>query len=271
MRVPAARMATPLVLGEQVEAPRYGDDWTEAASRKFYAAYKEYQRRIAVANAGQVRHQVVSVRQLIPSYIRICFERAYNGRVEFDDVGLMTAVQKHAGYTTTGGAHERGQASAQLRKVVTMQRSGGSVKDRAMKAGSSLERYFSENLTVQALFRASNGDWLPGPAESVSSALVDGIWPPPFRQYVRSELTYKDGWKKNPDIVLDTMFAAAEQWKFIEAHGSDSDKRVDSRQGKGKAQSSTGECYNCQEKGHYANKCPHPRKQGGGRGGAGEG
>ena len=50
-----------------------------------------------------------------------------------------------------------------------------------------------ENPEVDALYRASNGEYLPGPAESVSIALVDGISPSDFRNSVPTELTYVEG------------------------------------------------------------------------------
>ncbi|CAM9843066.1 unnamed protein product [Sphacelaria rigidula] len=79
-----------------------------------------------------------------------------------------------------------------------------------MMVSSAMETCFAKNLTVQAMYRAEDRSWLPGPADSVSIALVDGISPPEFKAYVRSVLTYVDGWKKNPTVVFNTMFDAAE-------------------------------------------------------------
>ena len=119
---------TPLVLREQIDAPRYGDEWTEEASRKFFAAYCEYQERIAVANtSSQIQHQLVGVSQLVPSYVRRCFERMYSGRKQMDADALLAAIKKHAGYTTKDGRHERTRAAAALRKAVVMQKSDESV------------------------------------------------------------------------------------------------------------------------------------------------
>ena len=264
---------TPLVLSEQIDAPRYGDDWTEEASRKFFAAYCEYQERIAVANiSSQIQHQLVGVSQLVPSYVRRCFERMYSGRKQMDADALLAAIKKHAGYTTTkDGRHERTRAAAALRKAVVLQKSDESVKARAMKVGSALEKFFSENLAVRALYRAENGDWLPGPAESVSQALVDGISPPEFRQYVKAELTYVDGWKRDPYSVLDKMYEAAEQWKFLEQYAP---KTQGAARGGTRPQVGTQQhdsrsprpltCNNCSELGHFARDCPHPRAQGAG-------
>ncbi|CAM9293347.1 unnamed protein product, partial [Sphacelaria rigidula] len=98
-----------------------------------------------------------------------------------------------------------------------MPQSGGiSVKGRAVMVSSAMDFVFAENLTVQAMNRAEDWSWLPGPAESVSTALVDGISPPEFKAYVRSVLTYVDGWKKNPTVVFNKIFDAADQRKFIE-------------------------------------------------------
>ena len=82
--------------------------------------------------------------------------------------------------------------------------------------------YFCEKPDVDALYRASNGEYLPGPAESVSIALVDGISPTDFRNRARTELTYGEGWKNQPNAVLRRMIDQAEAWKIVEAHGSSS-------------------------------------------------
>ena len=58
--------ATPVELGEQLDPPKYGELWSEAASRVFFASYREYEQRVKFANAeGVVRRQLMSVSQLI--------------------------------------------------------------------------------------------------------------------------------------------------------------------------------------------------------------
>ena len=91
-----------------------------------------------------------------------------------------------------------------------------------MHVSSALEKYFCENPEVDALYPASNGEYLPGPAESVSIALVDGISTTDFRNRVRTELTCVEGWKKQPNAVQRRMTDQAEAWKIVEAHGSSS-------------------------------------------------
>ena len=116
----------------------------------------------------------------------------------------------------------RERAATEIRQVAKMHPGGGTVKDRVMHVSSALEKYFRENPEVDALYRASNGEYLPGPSESVSIALLDGISPSDFRNRVRTELTYVEGWKKQSTAVLRRMIDQAEAWKIVEAHGSSS-------------------------------------------------
>ena len=59
-------VATPVVMGDQLDPPTYGELWSEAASRVFFASYREYEQRVKFANAeGVVRRQLMSVSQLI--------------------------------------------------------------------------------------------------------------------------------------------------------------------------------------------------------------
>ena len=84
----------------------------------------------------------------------------------------------HLGSTrvsTAGGQMVRERAATEIHRVAKMQPGGGTVKDRVVHVSSALDKYFCENPDVDALYRASNGEYLPGPAESVSIALVDGI------------------------------------------------------------------------------------------------
>ena len=80
-----------------------------------------------------------------------------------------------------------------------------------MTVTSNLEQYFLTNVAVQAMYRAQDRSWLPGPAESVSLALVDGLAPPAFKAPVKTLLTYVEGWKRNPTGVMKTIYEAADK------------------------------------------------------------
>ena len=45
VRQEGREMATPVVMGERLDPPKYGENWTEDASRVFFAAYREYKQR----------------------------------------------------------------------------------------------------------------------------------------------------------------------------------------------------------------------------------
>ena len=164
----------------------------------------------------------MSVSQLIPMYVQRCFAQHYYQRKVLTAEELVNALKQHAGYSTAGGQMVHERAATEIRLVAKMQPGGGTVKDRVMHFSSALEKYFCENPEVDALYRASNGEYLPGPAESVSIALVDGISPSNFRNRVRTELKYVEEWKKQLNAVLRRMIDEAQAWKIVEAHGSSS-------------------------------------------------
>ena len=96
--------ATPVVMGEQLDPPKYGELWSEAASRVFFAPYREYEQRVKFANAeGVLRRQLMCVSQLIPVYVQRCFARHYYQRQVLTAEELLNALRQHAGYSTAVG------------------------------------------------------------------------------------------------------------------------------------------------------------------------
>ena len=85
--------ATPVVMGEQLDPPKYGELWSEAASRVFFAPYREYEQRVKFANAeGVLRRQLMCVSQLIPVYVQRCFARHYYQRQVLTAEELLNAL-----------------------------------------------------------------------------------------------------------------------------------------------------------------------------------
>ena len=138
--------ATPVVMGEQLDPPKYGELWSEAASRVFFASYREYEQRVKLANAeGLVRRQLMSVSQLIPVYVQRCFAKHYYQRKVLTAEEFLNALKQHAGYSTAGGQMVCERAATELRQMAKMQPGGGTVKDRVMHVSSALEKYVCEN------------------------------------------------------------------------------------------------------------------------------
>ena len=158
----------------------------------------------------------------------------------------------------------RERAATAIRRVAKMQPGGGTVKDRVMHVSSALEKYFCENPEVDALYRASNGEYLPGPAESVSIALVDGISPSDFCNRVRTQLTYVEGWKKQPNDVLRWMLDQAEAWKIVEpmvpAVVAVEVRRAQERAKKEKQSAKGLTCHKRGEAGHIQRNCHKGRR-----------
>ena len=84
--------ATPVVMGEQLDPPKYGVLWSEAASRVFFASYREYEQRVKFANAeGVVQRQLMGVGQLIPVYVQRCSAQHYYQRQVLTAEELLNA------------------------------------------------------------------------------------------------------------------------------------------------------------------------------------
>ena len=89
--------ATPVVMGEQLDPPKYGELCSEAASRVFFTSYREYEQRVKFANAeGVVRRQLMGVSQLIPVYVQRCFAQHYYQRHILTAEELLNALKQHA-------------------------------------------------------------------------------------------------------------------------------------------------------------------------------
>ena len=129
--------ATPVVMGEQLDPPKHGELWSEAASRVFFASYRNVE--------GVVRRQLMGVSQLIPVYMQRCFAQHYYQRKVLTAEELLNALKQHAGYSAAGGQMVRERAATEIRRVAKMQPGGGTVKDRVMHVSSALEKYFCEN------------------------------------------------------------------------------------------------------------------------------
>ena len=139
MRHEDREAATPVVMGEQLDPPKHGELWSEAASRVIFASYREYEQRVKFANAeGVVRRQLMSVSPLIAVYVQLCFAQHYYQRKVLTAEELMNALQQHAGYSTAGGQMVRERAATEIRRVAKMQPGGGTVKDLVMHVSLSL-------------------------------------------------------------------------------------------------------------------------------------
>ena len=121
-------VATPVVMGEQLNPPKYGELCSEAASRVFFASYREYEQRVKFANAeGVVRRQLMGVSQLIPVYVQQYVAQHYYQRQVLTAEELLNALKQHAGYSTAVGQMVRERAATEIRRVAKMQPCGGTV------------------------------------------------------------------------------------------------------------------------------------------------
>ena len=60
------------------------------------------------------------------------------------------------------------------------------------------------NRNFETVYRGSDGQYYPGPAEIITTALVEGLAPGKLRQDVKVKLQHAGNWKADPDLVMDS-------------------------------------------------------------------
>ena len=176
---------TPVVLLEDTRPPAYGDKYSEGASRTFYTKYTEYKKRVAHANTGgAIQREVVSIAELIPSHVQNAFARVYLESRTITPTQLVVAVESHAGHGE-GAEVELSAASAAVAKAFAMDTRGKTLLERVEPILSNLEKRFANNPNFETVYRGSDGQYHPGPAEIITKAPVEGLAPETVRQDVK--------------------------------------------------------------------------------------
>ena len=84
---------------------------------------------------------------------------------------------------------------------------------------SNLEKLFDNHPNFETVYRGSDGNYHPGPAEIITKTMVERLAPERFRQDVKIKLQHagKWKWKNDPELVMDTVVVEAKEWRKIEA------------------------------------------------------
>ena len=79
----------PVVMGESREPPNYGSKYSESASRKCFASYREYVKYVQDTNeVGVLRRKLLTPKQLIPLQIQRVSSRRHADDAAFDNEQL---------------------------------------------------------------------------------------------------------------------------------------------------------------------------------------
>ena len=273
---------TELVPGGSLKAPEYGRHFSEAASRKFFQKYAEYEEAVKLSNKGRtVQAALLTVTELVPKHIRACLSRTIFDGTVLEEDNLKEALARHA-KCWEDEEIDPSIAAAGVRKALAS-RNEPTAMGRVEGQWGALEEFFAENASAERAFR-DDDIFKPGPANIITKELLAGLTPPEFKSKVLNMLHMKGGWKEDPGLVYDTAREAAEAWKTVEAadrqrrqqpqlkQKSGSGTSGSKRQPHGGKTASTGSelassgksrkpgpsyagCFACGDKGHFLRDC----------------
>ena len=98
---------------------------------------------------------------------------------------------------------ELSEASAAVAKAVAMESKGKTLLEKVEPIMSNLEIFFDNYPNFETVYRGSDGNYHPGPAEIITKAMVEGLAPERFRQDVKIKLQHAGKWKNDPELVMD--------------------------------------------------------------------
>ena len=186
---------TPVVLREDTRPPAYGKLYSESASRTFYTKCVECKKRVAHANfGGAVQRQVVSMAELFPSHVQRAFAVIYHKSRAITPTQLIAAVRSHAGHDE-GAEVELSATSEVVEKATAMNSKGKTMLKRVEPIVANLELLFAENPNFEAVYRNADGVYHPGPAETITKAMIAGVGPAKFQRDVKLRLQHEGDWK----------------------------------------------------------------------------
>lgn len=96
-----------------------------------------------------------------------------------------------------------------LAKLIMRMGSELTAEDRIDVVSCKLEKYFADS-GAAAVFRTPDGVYKKWPACVITATIVKGLKPAGFKHRVERDLQLRDGWKSDPDVVLEVALSAAE-------------------------------------------------------------
>lgn len=94
---------TPLILGDSLEGPRYGQVFSKEASRRWLSADKDHCSYVGKSKQTDVlRQKQMTPAKLIPVYILLVFAREYANGIALDKIQLLRAGEERPGYNVNG-------------------------------------------------------------------------------------------------------------------------------------------------------------------------
>ena len=157
---------TELVPGGSLKAPEYGRHFSEAASRKFFQKYAEYEEAVKLSNKGRtVQAALLTVTELVPRHIRACLSRTIFDGTVLEEDNLREALARHAKCWEDEDI-DPSIAAAGVRKALASRNEPTAMGRFEGQWGAS-EEFFAENASAERAFR-DDDIFKPRPANIIT-------------------------------------------------------------------------------------------------------
>lgn len=261
------------IMVESVKAPQL-HSLHEVDVQEFLSKREMYQRQIATlrdTQAGMAELLPKKIKDTLPRSILSMIALIYGNGQSWEEISEERVLEILKEIGGISNLDKKGSTRAKLRSLAKMNQSIASAKDRVNEQFSKMYTYLHDQGILSEFHH--EGQWIEGPAEVYSNAMVHGAWPDSLKSEILSEVAFNKELLKNPSALFKTMMSLAsghDRWIGLkrERHGEHEQHRRPRKMRKNYSKKPRSNdksalqkpksditCDYCQKKGHKAVEC----------------
>ena len=259
------------VIVESVKAPIL-ESLEQDKVRQFLKVRELYERQVNNMLSVQPETRMKPIEETLGQGLLKMLAMTYGGNCDWRLLGGDNLVQI---LRTIAGVDDLDQNTASVREMLkslaAMPKKVRFAKDRVNNQFQSMFQYLHDT-GIDKEFFGENGEWLEGPAQVFTEAMVKGCWPERFRSEVRDRIAFNNELRKRPDLLFLKMKDIAiefDRWgknPEVEEAGSKRQRESGSFRKQKKRKGNNYKtpkpipttkpwCSHCKKPGHYEKDC----------------
>ena len=192
------------VIVESVKAPIL-ESLEQDKVRQFLKVRELYERQVNNMLSVQPETRMKHIEETLGQGLLKMLAMTYGGNCDWRLLGGDNLVQI---LRTIAGVDDLDQNTASVREMLkslaAMPKKVRFAKDRVNNQFQSMFQYLHDT-GIDKEFFGENGEWLEGPAQVFTEAMVKGCWPERFRSEVRDRIAFNNELRKRPDLLFLKM------------------------------------------------------------------